>query len=174
MEVGPQPHDRDGLLGPNSMMVAYVDPLEYVAFQTKTEMNKVELRKLQALQASDFKGLGRVGPLGLVWCIGVDRALIGFKVFLGLVCFRAYRVLGLVCFRAYRVQGLRFKARVRATFARPRAARALLTGQALHLKTAAALHRGLLCAGSVPPETCFSASFSTRWPRHRESAPRSM
>ena len=29
LELGPQNHDRDGLLGPNSTMVAYTDPLNY-------------------------------------------------------------------------------------------------------------------------------------------------
>ena len=27
LEIGPQSHDRDGLLGPNSIIVVYVDPL---------------------------------------------------------------------------------------------------------------------------------------------------
>ena len=29
MEVGPQSHIRDGLLGPNSIMAVYMDPLGY-------------------------------------------------------------------------------------------------------------------------------------------------
>ena len=29
MELGPQNHNRDGLLGPNSIMVVYMDPLGY-------------------------------------------------------------------------------------------------------------------------------------------------
>ena len=59
------------LLAPNSMMVVYVDPLEYVAFQTKTRDEDFELRKLQALQASDFKGLGRGAPARRSFGFGV-------------------------------------------------------------------------------------------------------
>ena len=32
MELGPQNHNGDGLLGPNSIMVVYVDPLGMVRF----------------------------------------------------------------------------------------------------------------------------------------------
>ena len=38
MELGPQNHNGDGLLGPNSIIVGYMDPLGYNLFKAHTNL----------------------------------------------------------------------------------------------------------------------------------------
>ena len=52
MELGPQNHNRDGLLGPNSIMVVYMDPLAFVRVpvpQSKpVDLNHIPTRRFSA------------------------------------------------------------------------------------------------------------------------------
>ena len=43
MELGPQNHSGDGLLGPNSIIVVYVDPLGLIAIESGKLPCRVEL-----------------------------------------------------------------------------------------------------------------------------------
>ena len=38
MELGPQSHDKDGLLGPNSIIVVYMDPCRILNMSHKKEL----------------------------------------------------------------------------------------------------------------------------------------
>ena len=42
MELGPQNHNGDGLLGPNSIIVVYMDPLGYTILGTLNPKSKKE------------------------------------------------------------------------------------------------------------------------------------
>ena len=46
MELGPQNHNRDGLLVPNSIMVVYMDPLGYTCFIMRPKEGYGKLFKL--------------------------------------------------------------------------------------------------------------------------------
>ena len=64
MEVGPQSHQRDGILGPTSIIVVYVDPLELLGskdFRALVYINDITAHTTTAVDISMTDTESRVG-----------------------------------------------------------------------------------------------------------------